>query len=160
MVKVPRAARGIAGTLGRFRELPDIVGGEAIYRDTARFHGLGYLADQFDPEQAVIEASAADLNIVGEIELALRVGWKCRDTLCRTCRLGPGRRLGKLVRLKHLLHHCRIMLVPRASDRAPQPAGAGLRPGMRCPPSESQITLPLTGGIGSRASPKLVTICS
>jgi hypothetical protein len=87
MVKVPRAARGIAGTLGRFRELPDIVGGEAIYRDTARFHGLGYLADQFDPEQAVIEAGAADLNIVGEIELALRAGRKCRDTLCRTCRL-------------------------------------------------------------------------
>jgi hypothetical protein len=50
---------------------PDIRGRRTRDGNPTRLHGLRQLADQFDPEQAVVERRSLDLNVVRQIELPL-----------------------------------------------------------------------------------------
>src|ERR1700722_8746428 len=60
--------RGGSGRLGL--DLVDVVGARcAVDGDPPRLHGFGDFSDQFDLEQAVVEARALHLDIVGKVEL-------------------------------------------------------------------------------------------
>jgi len=51
--------------------LPDIRSGRTLDGNPTRLHGLRQLADQFDPEQAVVKRRSLDLDVVRQIELPL-----------------------------------------------------------------------------------------
>src|SRR3954452_8978056 len=72
-----------SGGLGRL-DLSDVW--RSGNRDPARLHCLRNLADQFNLQQAVIKRRALDLDIIGQVELALeRPG---RDALIQELALG------------------------------------------------------------------------
>ena len=54
-------------------DLGDVARGRAADRDAARLHRLGDLPPQVYDEQAVLEAGALDLDVIGKGELALEV---------------------------------------------------------------------------------------
>ena len=62
-------------TVGRLGlDLMDVVGARCtVDSNPPRLHGFWDLPDEFDLEQAVVEARALDLDIVGQVELPLEV---------------------------------------------------------------------------------------
>src|ERR1700751_5743636 len=54
-------------------DLRDVAGRGAADRDATRLHRLGDLPLEVDDQQAVLEAGALDLDVVGERELALEI---------------------------------------------------------------------------------------
>jgi hypothetical protein len=62
-----------SGSCGLGFNLGDVAQDGAVDLDPARLHGLGDLPLQVDDEQAVLEAGALDLDVVGERELALEI---------------------------------------------------------------------------------------
>ena len=67
-----RAVR-VSGQAARDFDLGDVARVGAVDRDPARFHRLGDFPLQVNDQQAVLEAGAPDLDMVGERELALEV---------------------------------------------------------------------------------------
>ena len=67
-IQVARVRSGGSGF-----DLSDVVRGGAVDRDAARLHRFRDFPLQVDDEQAVLEAGALDLDVVGQRELALEV---------------------------------------------------------------------------------------
>jgi hypothetical protein len=66
--EVSRAALGRLSSLG-FQFL-HVIGGYAVDRDPARFHGFRDYPDQLDLEQAISNTGALDLDVIRKAELA------------------------------------------------------------------------------------------
>ena len=66
--KLPTGGGGLGGLLLDHLRAARLA---AVDRDRARLHRLGHLAHQVDMQQAVIEAGALDLDMVGQAEAPL-----------------------------------------------------------------------------------------
>src|SRR5580693_9318654 len=64
--RLPRLSSGRPGF-----DFADAGRRRTVDRDPARLHRFRDFADQFDLKQPVVERGALDLNIVGQVELAL-----------------------------------------------------------------------------------------